>query len=78
MFETRYTPRRRTAEELSFAFAVLLALELPRVQAALLFAELWDEANDAAIACLAFDTAFGYIEVLKDMDKRWRHARTLH
>jgi hypothetical protein len=78
MVDLSYRSRHRTAEELSFAFAVLLALERPRPQAALLFEELWDEANEAATACLAFESAFGYIAVLKDMDQRWRHTRALH
>jgi hypothetical protein len=70
--------RHRTAEELSFAFSVLLARALPRQQAALLFQELWDEANEAAVACATERAALTYVELLKDMDKRWRHMPALH
>lgn len=68
----------RTVEELSFAFSVLLARALPRQQAALLFQELWDEANEAAVACDTERAALTYVELLRDMDKRWRHMPALH
>ena len=68
----------RTVEELSFAFSVLLAQTLPRQEAALLFQELWDEINEAAVACDTERGAFSYVELLKDMDKRWRNALTLN
>ncbi|MEJ0004236.1 MAG: hypothetical protein WDN30_13045 [Pararobbsia sp.] len=71
-------PRYRSAEELSFAFSVLLAQPISRAEAAVLFEALWNEANDAATACLTDASAFGYIALLKEMDKRWRHASTLH
>ena len=70
--------RHRTAEELSFAFSVLLARPLPRPEAALLFQELWDEANEAAVACASERAALTYVELLKDMDKRWRLMPALH
>lgn len=70
--------RYRSAEELSFAFSLLLFQPLARVDAAVLFEALWNETNDAATACLADAAAFSYIELLKDMDRRWRHVRTLH
>jgi hypothetical protein len=68
----------RTAEELSFAFSLLLLQPLSRHEAAILFEELWNEANAAATACLPDGAAFSYIELLKEMDRRWRHVRTLH
>jgi hypothetical protein len=68
----------RSAEELSFAFSLLLVQPLSRAEAAILFEELWNEANAAATACLADGAAFSYIELLKEMDRRWRHVRTLH
>lgn len=76
--KTPSADHHRTAEELSFAFSVLLARPLSRQEAALLFQELWDEANEAAVACATERAALIYVELLKDMDKRWRHVRALH
>ncbi|HTJ93115.1 MAG TPA: hypothetical protein VL424_08395 [Pararobbsia sp.] len=76
--KTTSDDHHRTAEELSFAFSVLLARSLPRQQAALLFQELWDEANEAAVACATERAALTYVELLRDMDKRWRNVRALH
>lgn len=78
MFHTSSHSPHRTAEELSFAFSVLLTLELPHQEAAFAFQRLWDETNDAATACLPEASAFIYIELLRDMDRRWRSSKTLH
>jgi hypothetical protein len=68
----------RTVEEISFSFYRLLALPLVGQQAALCFELLWDEANEAASACLAPAPMGDYVQLLKDMDKRWRFKRVLH
>ncbi|RKP51825.1 hypothetical protein D7S86_17885 [Pararobbsia silviterrae] len=68
----------RTAEELSFAFSILLVRPLPHLEAALLFEKLWDEANAAAVACETERAALSYVELLKDMDRRWRNMRALN
>jgi hypothetical protein len=68
----------RTAEEISFAFASLLALPLARPEAARRFQLLWDEANEGAYACFARAPMSDYVVLLKDMDKRWRLKGPLH
>ena len=68
----------RTANELSFAFFVLLNAPLGRVEAATRFERLWDETNEAASASLGTESATTYIELLKDMDARWRRLSALN
>lgn len=71
-------PLRRSAEELSFAFSVLLTQPLSRPEAAARFETLWNEVNDAAQSCADSDAAFSYIALLHSMDQRWRFLRSMN
>jgi hypothetical protein len=69
---------RRSVEELSFAFSVLLALPLDRMEAARRFSTLWDEVNAAALTCADTDTTLTYIALLQKMDRHWRQHRSMN
>ncbi|SEI39129.1 hypothetical protein SAMN05192539_1001122 [Paraburkholderia diazotrophica] len=71
-------PLRRSAEELSFAFSVLLTQPLSRPEAAVRFETLWNEVNDAAQSCVDSDAAFSYIALLHRMDRRWRFLPSMN
>jgi hypothetical protein len=70
--------RSRSAEELSFAFSVLLTQPLSRPEAAERFENLWDEVNQAAQSCADGDAAFHYVALLQKMDHSWRFLRSMN
>lgn len=69
---------RRSVEELSFAFSVLLVQPLERMEAARRFSTLWDEVNEAAQSCADSDATLPYIALLQKMDVHWRQLRSMN
>ncbi len=68
----------RSADELLFAFSVLLTQPLSRPEAAARFEVLWNEANDAAQSCADSDAVLRYVALLQKMDHRWRFLRSMN